>query len=363
MTKLRALRAAVLMVVAAAVTVGPVRTAITGPGGVPTSCLNVNKRMTMYAVEQPRTPDGAIRLAYGLTPETASIPGPTIELWEGDCIAITLVNLIAADTLRELRDDPILGSRDPAMPLGTSLHVHGVKYTPESDGTFHSGSWVRPNEARTYTWFAAPKVVVAQRVVSQGTAGYWWYHDHVIGTDHGTGGSASGLFGAVIVRRAGDVPPDRTYVTGFGPDATINLRHYPQTDCPDEPTIEDASNSCYVARKGERVEFAVIAFGDDFHTFHLHGHTWADNRTGILVSQLDDPRLIDNKTIGPADTFGFTIIAGEEVGPGAWMLHCHVQRHSDRGMSTFLHVLNEDGTPIPMPKSAIELHRHGGRGA
>jgi FtsP/CotA-like multicopper oxidase with cupredoxin domain len=98
---------------------------------------------------------------------------------------------------------------------------------------------------------------------------------------------------------------------------------------------------------GELVEFAVIGFGDDFHTFHLHGHNWADNRTGVLFGPEDPTRVIDNRTLGPADTFGFVIRAGEEVGSGAWMLHCHVQTHSDAGMMTFLHVLGADDVSLP----------------
>ena len=314
----------------------------------PASCVEPNRHINLYAVQLPSV-KGAIRIAYGLTPETASIPGPTIEMVEGDCLAITLTNDIPARTLAALRDDPKLGSHDKRMPLGVSLHVHGVKYTQASDGTMHSNSWVPPGSSRTYTWFAAPQVSTAGRITSQGTAGYWWYHDHVVGTDHGTGGAASGLFGAMIVRRQGDVTPDRTYTVGMGPNATINLRDDP--DCTGTPTIAKSSNTCLVAMPGELVEFAVIAFGDDFHTFHLHGHNWADNRTGILTGPADATRVIDNRTIGPADTFGFIVRAGEEVGPGAWMLHCHVQTHSDTGMMTFFRVLGGAAPPA--------VHDHG----
>lgn len=320
-------------------------------GETPAGCLQPNRHLTMYAVELPDA-GGKPRLAYGLTPDTASIPGPTIEMLEGECLAITLVNDVSAATLAEIRDDPILG--DPNHDeLAVSLHVHGVKYTPTSDGTKHTGSFVRPGETRTFTWYAAPRAAVAGRMVSQGTAGYWWYHDHLVGTHHGTGGAASGLFGALVVRRPTDLRPDRSYVVGMGPNTTINLRKDP--DC-EEIALAEASNTCFVAREGERVEFVVIGFGDDFHTFHLHGHNWADNRTGILASMLDETAIIDNKTVGPADTFGFQIIAGEEVGPGSWMLHCHVQTHSDKGMSSFLHVLPADGTPEPAPTST---HEHG----
>ena len=42
----------------------------------PASCVEPNRRMTLHAVQLPSA-GKAIRLAYGLTPKTASIPGPT----------------------------------------------------------------------------------------------------------------------------------------------------------------------------------------------------------------------------------------------------------------------------------------------
>jgi FtsP/CotA-like multicopper oxidase with cupredoxin domain len=322
-------------------------------GETPEGCLLPNRAMTMYVEELPRV-GGAPRLGYGLTPDTASYPGPTIEMIEGECLAITVVNDVPAATLREIRDDPVIGGGDPSAPLGVSLHVHGVKYLPSSDGTFENDSIVPPGASRTYVWYAQPRVKLSNGAIGPGTAGYWWYHDHVVGTSHGTGGTASGLFGAMIVRRAEDPRPDRTYVVGMGPDATINLRKFPQTDC--DPAEPMPSNTCYVAVQGELVEFAVIGFGNDFHTFHLHGHNWANNRTGLLRTTLDPVDVIDNRTLGPADTFGFTIVAGASVGPGDWMLHCHVQLHSDSGMTTFLHVLGEAGDPLR--SIDVPLHRH-----
>lgn len=57
--------------------------------------------------------------------------------------------------------------------------------------------------------------------------------------------------------------------------------------------------------------------------------------------------MIDNKTLGPGDTFGVQFVAGDSVGPGHWMLHCHMQFHSDMGMSTTMHVLDENGAMPP----------------
>ena len=317
---------------------GGATAAYPGPAA-PEGCVVPNRTLTLHAVQLPSV-QGQVRLAYGLTPSTATIPGPTIELVEGDCLALTVVNAIPAKTLAAMRDDPVSG--DGHTPLGISAHPHGVKYLPGSDGTVHTGSFVPPGSARTFLWYAAPQVHVGKRVASLGTAGYWWYHDHIAGTTHGTGGVGAGLFGALIVRRAGDVPPDRTFVIGMGDDATLNLVRHPQTDCAGPDALP--SNRCLVARLGERVELVVIGMGNDFHTFHLHGHSWADTRTGALAGPHDDSRVIDNRTVGPADSFGFQVIAGESVGVGSWMLHCHVQGHSDRHMSTFFHVTS-DGRP------------------
>lgn len=313
----------------------------------PESCVILDRKMTLYAVElprvqPPRSPEGApaseIRIGWGTTPDSASIPGPTIEMIEGECLEVTVVNEVPEETLHELAAK-YPGKHANHDEVGVSLHVHGVKYTASSDGTVHSGSIVPPGQSRTYTWYAEPRLRLANGLITPGTAGYWWYHDHVAGTSHGTGGLESGLFGALIVRRAQDPRPDRTIPFFMTPDMTINLQEDPE--CPKDATLEDASPSCFIARKGERVEFVVVGIGNssDFHTFHLHGHNWVDNRTGLFTSPTDETRVIDAKTTGPSESFGFQVIAGHEVGVGDWMIHCHVQNHSDHGMASFFRVI------------------------
>ncbi|MEV4754112.1 multicopper oxidase domain-containing protein [Micromonospora sp. NPDC049559] len=306
----------------------------------PEGCQRPDRTMQLYAMELPRDPEtGQIRLGYGTSAESASYPGPTIEMVEGECLAITLHNEVPATTLAQLRTDP-------NHPLGVSLHVHGVKYTQQSDGTVHSGSFVPSGQSRTYLWYAQKRNPEAG---TPGTAGYWWYHDHVVGNAHGTQGLNSGLFGGVVVRRPGDPRPDRTYVSVFGDRQTINLRRGAAADTCD-PYNPQPGPTCLVARKGERVEFIVIGIGNDMHTWHLHGHSWADTRTGVLTGEgaaVDNTPIIDNRTLGPGDSFGLQVIAGDSVGPGHWMLHCHMQFHSDAGMSTMLHVLDENGQMPP----------------
>jgi FtsP/CotA-like multicopper oxidase with cupredoxin domain len=294
--------------------------ALTGPGAPPVQiCREPDRTVTLFAEKIGRN-----RYGYGLTPGKATIPGPTLEMSEGECLAVTLVN----DADKRL-----------------SLHAHGVNYTVASDGTPLNSSCVRPGRARTYVFSANAASTRTNGTIKPSSAGYWHYHDHCLGSEHGTGGVKSGLFGAFIVRKAGDPLPDRApFVVVMGPNSTINLKKAPRT-----PTFR--------ATQGEQVEFVVIAHGDDFHTFHLHGHRWVDNRTGIPETVADSTQVIDNRTVGPADSFGFQVVAGEDVGPGAWMYHCHVQGHSDAGMTGIFLVEAPDGQITPAARKALRSYR------
>lgn len=268
------------------------------------ACSSPTKSLSLFAERKGRN-----RIGYGLTPGNPRIPGPTIEMMEGDCLAVTLVN-------------------DTDKPL--SMHAHGVGYTTQSDGTPLNDSCVAPGKSRTYVFEAHMPSTRPDGTVDSGTAGYWHYHDHCLGTEHGTGGVYSGLFGALIVRRPGDPVPDRPPCVITMIATTINLKKAPRTP------------KC-ASDLGQRVEWVVIGHGDLFHTFHLHAHRWADTRTGNITTLDETVRVIDNRTVGPADSFGFQIIAGEHVGPGAWMYHCHVQGHSDSGMEGIFVVRGPDG--------------------
>ncbi|MFH8617643.1 multicopper oxidase domain-containing protein [Streptomyces sp. NPDC017979] len=262
------------------------------------------RHMKLFA---EKLPDG--QMGYGLEKGKATVPGPLIELNEGDTLHVEFENL---------------------MDVPVSLHVHGVDYDINNDGTKMSRSHVEPGATRTYTWRTHAPGRRADGTWREGSAGYWHYHDHVVGTDHGTGGLKKGLYGPVVVRRKGDVLPDKQFTIVFN-DMLINNK--PAHSGPD-----------FQATVGDRVEIIMITHGEFYHTFHMHGHRWADNRTGLLSGPNDVSRIIDNKITGPADSFGFQVIAGEGVGPGAWMYHCHVQSHSDMGMVGLFLVAKPDGT-------------------
>ena len=86
-----------------------------------------------------------------------TIPGPTLVMKEGDTAEVTLEHGIAD------------------LPQPVSIHVHGVHYKIDSDGTMKMMNGVAdeaafPGKPYTYKWTAAP-----------GTAGTWMYHDHTFG--------------------------------------------------------------------------------------------------------------------------------------------------------------------------------------
>lgn len=300
-----------------------------GLGSVPTiaqeppqSCNDPNELITLFANEVGK----GGRIGYGLKRSRPKIPGPTIRMAEGDCVQVNLVN-------------------DAKSPV--SLHFHGVDYTVLSDGTPHNRGCVAPGRTRTYVISAHVPGPRADGTFDPGSAGYWHYHDHCNGTPHGTDGIRKGLFGGLIVDRVGDPQPARRpYVVVFN-GRTINNKKAPRTPI-------------FRANIGERIEFLVIGHGNLMHTFHLHGHRWADTRNGQVSGPDDLAQVIDNKPVGPADSFGFTTIAGEHVGEGAWMYHCHVQGHSDAGMTGLLVVRGEDGKMSRSTKAAVRRWKRGG---
>jgi FtsP/CotA-like multicopper oxidase with cupredoxin domain len=102
------------------------------------------------------------------------IPGPTLELREGDRVRIRFRNELSEPT---------------------TVHWHGLHLPFTADGSpFHP---VAPGEEYEYAF-----------TVKAGTAGTYWYHPH---PHHRTAYQVGmGLYGAVIVRAADDPLPDLT---------------------------------------------------------------------------------------------------------------------------------------------------------
>ncbi len=148
----------------------------------------------VVAVACASTDDG-VCLAYG-----GSMPGPTLDVREGDTVVVTLTNRIAA-TIGAVAADPAVKARLAAANV--SYHTHGMVGPQAMDGVAaHPGTQLvggvaPPGGSFTYTQRAA-------------FAGTWHYHDHVLGLD-GVEGTKRGLYGALVVRAAGETAPDRVF--------------------------------------------------------------------------------------------------------------------------------------------------------
>ena len=98
--------------------------AATLAGGPASAAAGATRKITIYAEALP----GGL-VGYGLAPGQATVPGPVLEMWEGDTLQITLVNT----TNQRL-----------------SIHPHGVDYSVDSDGSPLNASFNEPGQTRTY---------------------------------------------------------------------------------------------------------------------------------------------------------------------------------------------------------------------
>jgi FtsP/CotA-like multicopper oxidase with cupredoxin domain len=246
--------------------------------------IPLNERAFMAVVYRRYTRNWRKRM-----PDTArsgdndGIPGPLIEARVGDRVLVHFKN------------------EDRHHRLRHSMHFHGFRYRPASDGTFipivsGRGGNVPVGGTFTYRLTAGPR-----------SAGVWPYHDHS-STMHES--MPLGLYGAIAILGENERRPDRRFVVAFshhnGFDA-VNGRAF----IGNTPTFH--------AKVGETVEWDVIALGETFHTFHVHGHRWL-NDAGVPT---------DTETIGPG---GSLRVRWREDEPGTWFYHCHVESHQDNGM-------------------------------
>jgi manganese oxidase len=224
-----------------------------------------------------------LRLAYEQRAGAGGIPGPLIRARVGDELRIHFKN------------------RDTLTGHAHSMHFHGVEYEPTSDGVFlplhgSKGGVVKPGQSFTYELTAGP-----------GSAGVWPYHDHSTSMEESIAG---GMFGALSIAGRRERPPDREYLVAFAPwhgFQTVNGRAF----IGNTPVFE--------GRVGDTVQWDVIAMGDEFHTFHVHGHRWRN----------EDGTPEDTRRIGPAESFR---VRWDEDAPGTWLYHCHVESHMAQGM-------------------------------
>jgi manganese oxidase len=229
--------------------------------------------------------------------DNAGVPGPVLRAQPGDTLRVHFRN------------------EDRRFRRAHTMHPHGLSYGPEHDGTWMGhgtprGGRVPVGGTHTYEW-----------LVFEDSVGVWPYHDH---GPHERDSVARGLFGAIVVRPAGERRPDvehTLFLHHLGPDvlgqgrslACVNGRAY-------------AGNTPRMrARAGQDVAMNVLSLGDEWHTFHIHGHRWK----GPSGAPEDAPFVAASQGMR---------IRFEEDSPGRWLYHCHVMHHMHHGMAGFYDV-------------------------
>jgi hypothetical protein len=305
-----------------------------------------------------------------------------------------------------------LSPEDKDQPLGAE---HSLWTQLTGIGKFKKGDRVPPGGTFNYTWIAGapaedpttnePKVPEEIEAWPT-TSGVWLYHDHSICDMESV---SLGAIGLIVIHNPADeeqevdirqpTPEDPTALdpaflpggsatgpvwhkgTGRGgreelyyppPDKALYLQLFHALDGTDGMLINGRQylgNTPTLITGGETLmRFGVIGMGNDFHTFHIHGHRWAvpgpdGNNQSVIqnsaqiaaASQFEDTRIF-----GPANSFVFTIKEGEffgtrdDIPEGEYHMHCHVLQHMDMGMMGSLLVLPDpekggslEKTPLP----------------
>jgi FtsP/CotA-like multicopper oxidase with cupredoxin domain/uncharacterized membrane protein len=227
------------------------------------------------------------------------VPGPRLELTEGDHIRINFTN---------------------HLPDSATMHWHGLVVPNAMDGPAHITQAPVPPGGR----------YVYEYVVQQ--SGSYFYHSHMRPDRQ----QAFGLYGALIVH-----PRDSTIEPRADIDYVVQLQEWLNRDgltypamlmegaLPNYFTINGKSypaTDVIHMKVGQRVKFRIIGTNNNFiHPMHMHGGPFS------VVAR-------DGVTLAPAARFDADVI---NVGPGQrydviwparvagkWIFHCHIAHHT-----------------------------------
>jgi FtsP/CotA-like multicopper oxidase with cupredoxin domain len=222
-----------------------------------------------------------------------SMPGPTIEINQGDRIRIVVTN---------------------ELPEETTIHWHGFEMPVQYDGAFTmTQNPIAPGKSFVYEF----------DVHEEGT---FFYHSHVAMQE------AFGMVGWMIVhpKKVFDPPVDRDFGLIFqnffiGPNQTVADSMKMDWNW---HTINGRSgpySTPVVCKHGERVRIRLLDFSPmQHHPVHLHGHTfWLTGHEGARIPKSAwIPR--NTELIAVAQATNFEFIANN---PGDWQFHCHMVHH------------------------------------
>ncbi len=222
-----------------------------------------------------------------------SMPGPTIEVTQGDRVRIVVTN---------------------ELPEDTSAHWHGFELPIQYDGASElTQNLIKPGKSFAYEF----------DVHEEGT---FFYHSHIPMQE------AFGSVGFFIVhpKKVFDPPVDRDFGLIFQnffiePSQTIADSWKMDWNWQSINGRSGPYTTPLVVKHGERVRIRIMNFSPmQHHPVHIHGHTfWITGHEGARIPKSAwVPR--NTELIGIAQATDFEFIANN---PGDWMFHCHMVHH------------------------------------
>jgi FtsP/CotA-like multicopper oxidase with cupredoxin domain len=241
-----------------------------------------------------------------------SIPGPTIQVNEGDRVRLIVEN---------------------RLPEGFSMHWHGLEIPNEMDGMPGiSQELIPPGGAFTYEFTLHQN-------------GTFFYHSHMAMQE------MMGLIGAFIIH------PRRAHTPRVDRDFAIVLQEWailPNNTIPNTLAMEfnwltlngksGPDTTPLLCKVGERVRVRFINLGMDHHPMHLHGHTFTVTGTeaGRIRTTAEEP--MNTVLVGVAQARDIEFVANN---PGDWHLHCHLPHHMMNQMASMVGPMTSGGGMRP----------------
>jgi manganese oxidase len=243
-----------------------------------------------------------------------SIPGPTIQVTEGDRVRLNVEN---------------------RLPEPFSMHWHGLEIPNDMDGMPGiSQDAIPPNGRFVYEFTLKQN-------------GTFFYHSHMAMQE------MMGLIGLFIIH------PRRAHTPRVDRDFGIILQEWallPNNTIPNSLAMEfnwltlngrsGPATTPLLVKLGERVRIRIVNLGMDHHPMHLHGHQF--HVTGTEAGRIrTTPAIAENTVlVGVAQARDIEFVADN---PGDWHFHCHLPHHMMNQMASMVGPLMMSHANAPRP--------------
>ena len=265
------------------------------------------------AVEHVRTEfiPGRVVDAWGFN---GSVPGPTIEVIEGDRVRLVVEN---------------------KLPEPFSMHWHGLEVPNDMDGMPGISQDSIPLNGRFVYEFTLHQ------------NGTFFYHSHMAMQE------MMGLIGLFIIH------PRRPHMPQVDRDFGLVLQEWailPNNTIPNSLAMEfnwltingkaGPATTPMLVKLGERVRIRIVNLGMDHHPMHIHGHQFYVTGTegGRIRSTAVEPG--NTVLVGVAQARDIEFVANNE---GDWHFHCHLPHHMMNQMASMVGPLMMSHANIPRP--------------